>query len=417
MHRLLTAALLLLGLLPGRDGAARTQMPMNNDSLPFIQIFPQGEPLPEPVARYFVGQAYLHRLVSDATLGVPVANVTFEPACRNNWHSHMGGQLLVCTAGRGYYQEQGRPARALRPGDVVEIAPDVVHWHGAAPDSWFSHLAVECHPETNVNTWLGPVDDAQYAAAVGALPAAETVGRSPFAADDPLRRSDPELVAICEAFAADEAPRCGALDDRRRAMALLAACVAGRSEGMFRRQLDAALDSRSLSPLEIREVVYHAVPYVGMAAAVDFVRTADEAFAARGVALPLPDQSTVAPDDRLARGRALQVAIFGEAIGRMGDALPADRRYIADLLSANCFGDWQTRPALDVAARELLTFALLAALGGCEAQLKGHIRGNAAVGNDRATLLAVLAHLLPYIGYPRTLNAMTCLDEVLPAGR
>ena len=91
--------------------------------------------------------------------------MTFEPGCRNNWHSHTGGQLLLVTAGRGYYQEQGRPARELRPGDVVEIAPDVVHWHGAAPDSWFSHLAVTCNPQTNRATWLGPVDDAQYAEA------------------------------------------------------------------------------------------------------------------------------------------------------------------------------------------------------------------------------------------------------------
>lgn len=235
ISRLLTAALLLLGLLPGRGDAAHAQTSMN-DSAPFTQIFPQGDPLPECFSRYFIGQAYLAPLTADAAPGVPVANVTFEPGCRNNWHSHTGGQLLVCTAGRGYYQELGRPARALRPGDVVEIAPDVVHWHGAAPDSWFSHLAVECRPDTNVNTWLGPVDDEQYAAAVGSAPHREPVAGSPFAADDPLRRTDPELVAICEAFATDEAPRCGALDARLRAMTILASCVAGRSVSMFRRQ-------------------------------------------------------------------------------------------------------------------------------------------------------------------------------------
>lgn len=91
--------------------------------------------------------------------------MTFEPGCRNNWHSHTGGQLLLVTAGRGYYQEKGEPARELRPGDVVEIPADVVHWHGAAPDSWFSHLAVECNPAANVNTWLEPVGDAEYEAA------------------------------------------------------------------------------------------------------------------------------------------------------------------------------------------------------------------------------------------------------------
>ena len=101
----------------------------------FEQIFPQGEKLPEQFSQYFIGQAWLARLTADPALNCPVSNVTFEPGCRNNWHSHSGGQLLIVTAGRGYYQAQGRPARELHPGDVVEIPADAVHWHGAAPDS------------------------------------------------------------------------------------------------------------------------------------------------------------------------------------------------------------------------------------------------------------------------------------------
>ena len=87
----------------------------------FEQIFPQGEKLPEQFSQYFIGQAWLARLTADPALNCPVSNVTFEPGCRNNWHSHSGGQLLIVTAGRGYYQAQGRPARELHPGDVVEI--------------------------------------------------------------------------------------------------------------------------------------------------------------------------------------------------------------------------------------------------------------------------------------------------------
>ena len=113
----------------------------------------------------FTGQSYLAPLTRDGRLGVPVANVTFEPGCRNNWHSHTGGQLLVAVGGVGYYQERGKPARRLVPGDVVEIPPEAEHWHGAAPDSWFAHLAIECNPQTNKNTWLEPVSDAEYAAA------------------------------------------------------------------------------------------------------------------------------------------------------------------------------------------------------------------------------------------------------------
>lgn len=126
-------------------------------------VFPIGEPN-ERFARYFVGQSYLAP-VSGRQVGI--VNVTFEPACRNNWHIHRadegGGQILVCVAGRGYYQEWGQPVRELQPGDVVNIAPDVKHWHGATADGWFSHLAVEV-PGVNGHTeWCEPVDDEAYA--------------------------------------------------------------------------------------------------------------------------------------------------------------------------------------------------------------------------------------------------------------
>lgn len=111
-------------------------------------------------ARYFVGQSYLKMLTTE---GVVIGNVTFEPGCRNNWHiHHQGGQILLVTGGRGYYQEWGKPARELNAGDVVNIPPEVKHWHGAAPDSWFAHLAVEVPAEGASNEWLEPVTDAEY---------------------------------------------------------------------------------------------------------------------------------------------------------------------------------------------------------------------------------------------------------------
>ncbi len=118
-------------------------------------------------AKYFSGKSYLAPLTKDKRLKTPVNNVTFEPGCRNNWHKHSGGQLLIAVGGVGYYQERGKAARRLIPGDVVEVPPDVEHWHGAAPDSWFSHLAVECNPDTNKTTWLEAVSDADYRAATG----------------------------------------------------------------------------------------------------------------------------------------------------------------------------------------------------------------------------------------------------------
>ncbi len=116
-------------------------------------------------AKYFSGKSYLAPLTKEKRLNVPVSNVTFEPACRNNWHRHTGGQLLIAVGGVGFYQERGKEARKLLPGDVVEIPPDVDHWHGAAPDRWFSHLAIECNPGINRNTWLEPVSDADYSKA------------------------------------------------------------------------------------------------------------------------------------------------------------------------------------------------------------------------------------------------------------
>ena len=134
-------------------------------NMPKKGAFPTGE-ANEAFSRYFTGRSWLAPLTSMSELGVPMFNVTFEPGCRNNWHSHTGGQILIVIEGEGYYQERGQQARHLRPGDVVEIAPDVVHWHGAAPDSWFSHIAVECNPATNRNTWYEQVDDSSYAEAV-----------------------------------------------------------------------------------------------------------------------------------------------------------------------------------------------------------------------------------------------------------
>lgn len=125
-------------------------------------VFPIGNPN-DGFAKYFIGQSYLAPVSSEQ---VGIFNVTFEPGCRNNWHIHHankgGGQILVCLAGRGYYQEWGKEPQLLNPGDVVNIPVGVKHWHGAAPDSWFSHLAVEVPGENCSNEWLEPVDDTQY---------------------------------------------------------------------------------------------------------------------------------------------------------------------------------------------------------------------------------------------------------------
>ncbi len=121
-------------------------------------------------AKYFIGKSYLNPL-TDPQKTVFIANVTFEPGCRNNWHVHHakkdGGQLLICVDGEGWYQEEGKPAQSLKPGDVVTIPAEVKHWHGAKKDSWFSHLAVEVPGEETSNEWLEPVSSEAYAALEG----------------------------------------------------------------------------------------------------------------------------------------------------------------------------------------------------------------------------------------------------------
>lgn len=125
----------------------------------FEQIFPLGEKN-EAFGQYFIGQSYLAPLTKD---GVTTNNVTFEPGCRNNWHiHHKGGQILLCTAGTGWFQEEGKPAQVLKPGDVVNIPAGVKHWHGASKDSWFSHVAIAVPAEGASNEWLEPVSDEEY---------------------------------------------------------------------------------------------------------------------------------------------------------------------------------------------------------------------------------------------------------------
>jgi 4-carboxymuconolactone decarboxylase len=168
-----------------------------------------------------------------------------------------------------------------------------------------------------------------------------------------------------------------------------------------------------VTPVEIKEIVYQAVPYVGMAKVFDFLHATNEMLKERGVELPLPPQSTTTPEDRLEKGLAAQKEIIGnEFVDKLYASSPKDQMHIQQFLSANCFGDHLTRAGLDLRTRELLTFSMLVSLGGCEPQVKGHVAANLRAGNDRVRLIDVLTQLLPFIGYPRTLNGLRIVDEV-----
>ena len=146
----------------------------------------------------------------------------------------------------------------------------------------------------------------------------------------------------------------------------------------------------------------------------DFIHATNDILESRGIQLPVEGQSTTSPETRFEKGLELQKAIFGDRIDRLHREAPANQMHIQTYLSANCFGDYVTRGGIDIETRELLTFSMLLSLGGCESQLKGHIQGNLNLGNDKERLLSVVTQLIPYVGYPRALNAIRRLNEVVP---
>ncbi|MET7394893.1 carboxymuconolactone decarboxylase family protein [Dactylosporangium sp. NPDC005572] len=230
-----------------------------------------------------------------------------------------------------------------------------------------------------------------------------------------LAVTDPELTEYFDNFAFDEVLRYGNLDTRTRLMVQLAALIACQGLSEYRVLLGAAL-SAEVTPVEVKEIVYQAVPYVGMGKVFDFLHATNDVLTERGVQLPLPGQSTTTPETREAQGLAVQKAIVGaDRVDAMYAAAPADELPIQRYLSANCFGDHYTRTGLDLPTRELLTFAMLISMGGCEPQATSHVAANLNVGNDRQTLLSVVTQLLPFVGYPRTLNAIRLIDDVTPA--
>jgi 4-carboxymuconolactone decarboxylase len=230
-----------------------------------------------------------------------------------------------------------------------------------------------------------------------------------------LQKTDSEFIELFDNWAFDEVVHQSQLDSKTRVMMILASTIASQALGEYKVMVGAAL-TVGLTPVVIKEILYQSVPYVGVAKVFDFLHATNEVLQSKGVSLPLAGQSTTTPETRFEKGVAAQRTIFGEAIDKMRQQAPNDQLHIQDFLAANCFGDYYTRNGIDLKTRELLTFAMLISLGGCEPQVKGHVTGNLKLGNDRARLIDVVTQLLPYIGYPRTLNALRAIDEVVPAG-
>lgn len=221
--------------------------------------------------------------------------------------------------------------------------------------------------------------------------------------------TDPEFMESFEHFAFDEVvnEKGQQLDDSTRYMSILAALIGCQGLDAYKEILPKALDS-GITPIMAKEIVYQSVDYLGYGRMLPFLKITNEILKERGIELPLASQKTTTLDNRLEKGIETQAEIFGE---HMKEAWKAG--HINRWLAANCFSDYYTRTGLNLAQRELITFCFLMAQGGCEPQLIGHAKGNINMGNDKDFLIRVFSQCLPYIGYPRSLNAITCINKAV----
>lgn len=222
-----------------------------------------------------------------------------------------------------------------------------------------------------------------------------------------FKQTDPEFAERFEHFALEEVVKEPGqqLDETTRHMAILATLLGCQRTETFQWELPRALDA-GITPVMVKEIVYQAVDYLGIGRVLPFLHLTNRVLEERGVALPLEGQATTTMENRLEKGAQTQADIFGPQM------LEAWKNgHINRWLAANCFGDYYTRTGLTLAQREMITFCFLAAQGGCEPQLTAHAKGNMNLGNDQDFLLRVVSQCLPYIGYPRSLNAISCIQK------
>ena len=222
--------------------------------------------------------------------------------------------------------------------------------------------------------------------------------------------TDPEFIERFDNFAFDEVVNSDDLDDHTRMMAILAALIGCQGIDEFKAMLPAALNF-GVTPVEAKEIVYQAAAYLGIGRVFPFLHAANDILTARGVKLPLDGQATTTMETRLEAGSQAQVDIFGEGMRGLQNSGPEESRNINKWLAENCFGYYYTRKGLDYRQREMITFCFLAAQGGCEPQLTSHAAANLCIGNDKAFLIKIISQCLPYIGYPRSLNALRCVND------
>lgn len=229
--------------------------------------------------------------------------------------------------------------------------------------------------------------------------------------DSNLNVTDPEWVDIIANFSWNETVRESKLTEKEQMLCILSALLGCQGMGEFQNMFNAALNM-GIDPIALKEVIYQATAYLGIGRIYDFLIAVNQIIEQHGIKLPLAPQATVNEETRFEDGLTKQVEFFGPNMKKQQTDAPVLRRNINRWLADNCFGDYYTRNGLNDQEREMITFCFILAQGGCENQLRGHTAGNLGVGNDKEKLYSVVEQCMPYIGYPRSLNAMNIIDEV-----
>lgn len=328
----------------------------------------------------FTGTVHLSMAIeAEEDYNTVMGTVFFEPKARTNWHTHTSGQVLIVTKGVGYYQEKGKTVQFIHEGDIVKIPKDVEHWHGASHNSEMNHIAIVPNADDDRTDWLDRVTDEQYDEVladnqISTINLSEAAIKNHEALwpnyESKAAHTDPELIEIFDNWAFDEVWQQGNTDTKTRVMMIMASAIAQGALTEYNMFVNAALNV-GISPVEVKEVLYQSVPYVGIAKVVDFIDATNEILTDRGIGLPLEGQSATTRKSRLTIGFELQKAIFGERIDQLLLSTPKDQQHIPEFLASNCFGDYYTRSGLDIQTRELLTYSMLISLGGTESQIRG----------------------------------------------
>ena len=227
-----------------------------------------------------------------------------------------------------------------------------------------------------------------------------------------IQKNDPEFHEIFQNFAYGEVFEYSDLTEKESILVTLASLIACQSPKAFKKILSSSLEN-DISPIEVKELLYQSVPYVGFARAHNFFGVVIKVFDKKGIDSPLEIRSNTDSNNRHEKGREIQESYFGkENIEMMRNQTPDGQKHFNTFLEGFCFGDFYTRDGLNDQQRELITLVFLASLGGCENQLRGHVQANLNVGNDKEKLVSAITVIMPYIGFPRTLNALSIVNEI-----